>query len=246
MARIIRGKNARKPWTVRYWHEDRQRERSFRTREEADDFIAEFEHGRREGSYVDPRAGSQSSGEYANRWLEMHVAAPNTKRTYRSALNNWILPSLGSTQLRRINRERIREFLLADLPNKGAKPGTIARVRLVLGAVLAEAEREKKMTLNPARGIRIPNAAKPTDFYVPTPKQLNTLTDAMPDHMAVMVPLMAGCGLRMGEVLALKADAPTIGTLRITEQRLIDNSYGPLKHREPGSYRDRAVPALRR
>jgi integrase len=245
MAVIVRKPgNKLKPYTVRYWHEDKQRERSFRTKREAQEFVARFEHERREGSYVDPREGSMSFGEYANRWLTMLVVAPNTKRTYRSALDRWILPALGPIQLRRITRERLRDLLLVDLPNRGAQPGTVARIRLVLGAVLAEAEREKKITQNPARGIKIPSTAKSTDFFVPTPKQLDALTDAMPSGMALMVPLMAGCGLRMGEALAVKADAPTHGTLRIREQKLVSGLYGPLKHRKPGDYRDVPFPAF--
>lgn len=242
MAVIKRGKNANRPYTVRYWHEDRQREKSFRTKREADDFIARFEHERREGSYVDPKAGSVTFGQYANRWLEMHVIAPTTKRTYRSALDRWLIPALGGVQLRRITRERLRDLLLVDFPNAGAKPGTVARCHQVLSAVFAEAERERRIAVSPARRIRIPSAAKPTEFTVPTPKQLRVLADAMPGNWGLLVMLAAGCGLRMGEALAVKGSCSRDGFLRVTEQRLTTGLYGPLKHRKPGAYRDTPLP----
>lgn len=47
MAKVIKGKNTGKPWTARYQHEGRQREKSFTTWREADDFVAKFEHDRR-------------------------------------------------------------------------------------------------------------------------------------------------------------------------------------------------------
>ena len=57
MATVIRkreragttGSGSAKPWTVRYQDEGKQRERSFQTKREADDFKAHFEHSSREG-----------------------------------------------------------------------------------------------------------------------------------------------------------------------------------------------------
>ena len=44
MSVIVRGKNPNKPYTVRFWVDGRQRERSFRTRKEADDFKIKTDH----------------------------------------------------------------------------------------------------------------------------------------------------------------------------------------------------------
>jgi hypothetical protein len=78
VATIVKGKNARKPWTVRYWHEGRQRERSFVTKGEADDFIAKFEHDRRAQIFTDPALGNISFREYAERWFRQHTGSRNT------------------------------------------------------------------------------------------------------------------------------------------------------------------------
>jgi hypothetical protein len=60
VATIIKGKNARQPYTVRYQNDGRQRERSFRTKGEADDFKAKFEHDSRERLFIDPRANGET------------------------------------------------------------------------------------------------------------------------------------------------------------------------------------------
>ena len=58
-------------------------------------------------------------------------------------------------------------------------------------------------------------------------------------------PMTAGCGLRIGEAMAVKAESLHNGTFRITEQKNgATGLYGPLKHRKAGDYRDRASPSM--
>src|SRR5690348_14135223 len=107
MAKVIKGKNTRKPYTVRYeaphTHKPMrtyasgrvvgcapgcaqatdQRERSFRTKREADDFVAKYEHDRRESVFIDPTLGSITFGEYAQRWIDQHPGAASTKAMYQ-------------------------------------------------------------------------------------------------------------------------------------------------------------------
>jgi len=57
VASIRKNENPRKPYTVAYRDADRkQRERSFRTKREAQDFKVKLEHDSREGVFADPRA----------------------------------------------------------------------------------------------------------------------------------------------------------------------------------------------
>ena len=56
MSVIVRGKNPNKPYTVRFWVDGKQRERSFRTRKEADDFKIKTDHDVRAQIFVDDRA----------------------------------------------------------------------------------------------------------------------------------------------------------------------------------------------
>src|SRR5262249_20654362 len=90
-AKIIKGKDPRKPYTVRYWHEGRQRERSYATKREADDFKAKFEHDSREHIFVDPRLGGERFRDAAERWPQRHAGTPKTKSLYRSVLDNHVL-----------------------------------------------------------------------------------------------------------------------------------------------------------
>jgi hypothetical protein len=80
-SKILKGKNPNKPYTVRYWLEGRQREQSFTTRCEASDFQASFEHGQRQGTYVDSRAGSQTFGEAARQMIADQANANTREAT---------------------------------------------------------------------------------------------------------------------------------------------------------------------
>ena len=70
MSVIVRGKNPNKPYTVRFWVDGRQRERSFRTRKEADDFKIKTDHDVRAQIFVDDRAGRQWFVDAATAWLD--------------------------------------------------------------------------------------------------------------------------------------------------------------------------------
>ncbi len=86
-SKVLKGKNPNKPYTVRYWHEGRQRERSFTTRREASDFQARFEHASRTQTFIDPRKGAESFGDAAQRMIADQRNA-NTREAYSGALKH--------------------------------------------------------------------------------------------------------------------------------------------------------------
>jgi hypothetical protein len=104
VAKIIKGKNASRPWTARYWHEDRQRERSFTTRRQADEFIAKFEHDRRLNLFVDPRSAAETFREAAQRWIGTR-RCHNTRSKYQGILDHH-LTTLAGRKLREVANDR--------------------------------------------------------------------------------------------------------------------------------------------
>jgi len=61
--------------------------------------------------------------------------------------------------------------------------------------------------------------------------------------LAPAIWIMRGCGLRPGEVLAVKRENFVNGRLRIDEQVQQPRKVVPLKARKPGEYRDIPVPS---
>jgi integrase len=235
--------NSCKPWTVRWTVNGQQSERSFRTKREADDFWASVEHSKREHSYIDPTAGCITFAEYAAQWLRQFQGSDNTLRIYGSVLDNHVLPALGDMQLRRITRHDIKCLLLDDMLAKKLSRSSIETARQVISGVLGKAVRAGRITENPAARIRLPQRVDAAEFYPATRRERETVTEGMPSDMRLAVWLMRGCGLRIGEVMAVNKACIRDGYLRLTEQLVeSQNRLGSLKHRRPGQVRDVPLP----
>ena len=243
MATITKGENPVKPYTVKWRDADRrQRERSFARRAEAQDFKTTVEHGLREGTYVDPRNGSVPFGTYATQWIDLHPGAAGTKKNYRSVLSKHIDPEIGSVLLSRLSRDHVRRLLLETIPAKELSTSTCQTARTVIVAVLAEAVRGHKVHENVASGIRLPAVSERAEFTMATRAQLDKITAGMTARWSLAVTIMRGCGLRIGEVLAVRSDSVSGNVLRVEEQVLGTGKRGPLKHRKPGEFRDVPLP----
>ena len=241
MARIIRGKNPRKPWTVRYRHDGRQRERSFGTSKEASDFKVKYEHDSREQIFVDPALAREPFTDAAERWISRLKGAASTKVIYRQILTKHVSPALGNRTLAQVARDRDAVAALIDV--LGAAQARQA-YNLIRG-VVSEAIKAGRLSSSRLGGIPLPVASARADVIFPTHAQLTTLAAEVAEEHRLAIWLMRGCGLRIGEALAVRGDQFNGDTLRITQQLLqgAGRVYGPIKHRNPGDHRDVPVPA---
>jgi integrase len=244
MAKLIKGKNPRKPYTVRYWADGRQREKSFATQRDARDFLVKTEHDIRAQVFVDPRQGNERFRDAAERWVSRLTGAENTKEIYRRILRNHINPVIGDRPLRAVAADRagIQDLLLVTLPAK-LSASQVRTAYQVIRAVVNDAVKAGKLPSSRLAGITLPAVPSRPDFVFPDHGQLEKLAAEMPEPYGLTIWLMRGCGLRLGEVLAVRKDRFTNGTLRIHEQLGRDGTYGALKHRRPGDFRDIPVPA---
>src|SRR5258708_33534152 len=167
MATIVKGKNARKPYTVRYWHDGSQRERSFVTKREADDYAAKVEHDKRAQIFVDPKLGDIAFRDYAKTWISQHTGEANSLKAYQGSLDNHINPAIGDTPLRKITREQVRTLLLETMPAKPAGSSVIDTARLVITAVLARPGPPNRIPKNPPKGFACPRARAPPHSSCP-------------------------------------------------------------------------------
>jgi integrase len=228
-------------WTVRWWDTQagKQRERSFkRNHAAAKAFSKTIEADKLSVHYGDPKPVLFK--DYAETWLASFPGSVGTVRVYRGCLANHLLPAFGDRQLQAVadDRQGMTAFL------KGLSNGTGPVVYTCLRAMLSEAQRGGRITGTRLSGIRLEASQQPAEFDFPDHARLTTLADAMPPELRPAIWLMRGCGLRPGEVLAVKREGFSNGRLRIDEQ-VQENPYRicPLKARKPGEYRDIPVPS---
>jgi len=158
-----------------------------------------------------------------------------------------VYPAIGTRPIGNIRREDIKA-LLAAMRRKGLSASRIGTARLVICAVFNEAVRNRKLPESPCTGIQVPGAVLARDFILPTDAELEALAAGLPADWAATIWLMHGCGLRIGEALAVRTRCRINDgkTLRIREQVNSFAQLKPLKSRLAGEFRDIPLPALRR
>jgi integrase len=235
-------------WVVRYrttgGRSSRQREQSFGDDlREAEDFALKVEHDKRARVFVDPKAGRVLFRDAAGTWLDQHLGADSSIATYRSVLRAHINPTIGGKPIGAIRREDIKT-LIAAMHRKGLSASRIGCAHLVISAVLAEAVRDKKLAESPCTDIQLPGVVTAADFILPSHAQVEAVAAGLPPDWAATVWLMHGCGLRIGEALAvcLRCRINRGRTLRVREQVDPAAQLRPLKFRLAGEFRDIPLP----
>jgi integrase len=235
-------------WIVRYRTEGgrsgRQRERSFGSDlGEAEDFVLKVAHDRKARVFIDPEAGKAVFRAEAEGWLSQRIGADSSDMTYRSVLRTYVYPAIGHRQIRTIRREEIKE-IIAGMRRKGLSASRIAQAHLVINAVFNEAVRNKKLPESPCTDIPVPDVVHAADFTFPEADELEALAGGLPADWAATVWLMYGCGLRIGEALAVKTRCRINQgtTLRVREQVNPVAQLRPLKFRVEGQFRDIPLP----
>lgn len=247
MSVIIKGKNLNKPHTVRYWVDGKQKERSFVTRKEASDFKIKTDHDLRAQIFVDDKLGRQNFKDAAQAWLNGLAKSSGTKIAYQNVFNAHVSPVLGDKTLTQVanDRDGVTHLLTVTMAHMSHSRRVIAR--LIITSVLDEAVKSGKITGHRISGIALLDNGRKnnhSDFVFPTHSQLVQMATGL-GELGLTIWLMRGCGLRIGEALAVKKECFIDGgkTLRITEQ--LDQSgheLMPLKHRKANEFRDIPVP----
>lgn len=191
-------------WRVR-WRDSNHASRSkggFRTKKEAEAFLISTEHSVITGTYVDPRGGRVTVAEYGAAWLLSRKAhlRPSTARPEDSAWRNHVLPKWGSKQLAKILHSDVQAWV-ADLVARGYSATTVKRAHGILLAILESAVRDRRLSSNPAAGVRQPKKQSKRRAYL-SATQVDALAEAS-KHPSIVL-LLAYTGLRWGEVTAIR------------------------------------------
>jgi integrase len=151
------------------------------------------------GTYVEP--SKVTVADFVRGRIEQWNITPRTAQRYRELLNYQILPYLGGKTLQRLSRLDIEAWHKA-LSKTGLGARTIGNAHRVLSQALGDAERDGIVTKNICKLHRPP---KPTDEEMVIVRDVPGFI-AKIHGTALYVPALLAltCGLRLGEVLALR------------------------------------------
>lgn len=176
---------------------------TFRTKRDAESFLASVRADVERGVWVDPDAGRVTLFEYAWHWLDQRPdLRPRSRELYESELRLHILPALGDTELAKLTTSRIRSWH-AEMLNAG-RPGrtTVAKCYRLLRTILGTAVEDELIVKNPCvvKGAGVERAA---ERPIATIKQVYALAEAIEPRYRALVLMATFTGLRLGELQAL-------------------------------------------
>lgn len=226
--------------------------RTFASKTEAGRYLAAVETDQQRGDWIDPRAGTETFGSYAQRWLvrrrvKGQPLAPRTAELYRWQLNKHVLPALGSTQLRQLDPTAIGRWY-DDLsgPN-GPGAVTAAKCYRLVRAITNSAIHEGEIKVSPCKVLGAGNEHSPARPALTLPQVLG-IADAVPPRWRAFVLVAAFGGLRVGELTALTRDQVDLARGTVTVVASTSFLAGGIRHVGPpksqAGHRTVALPDL--
>lgn len=159
---------------------------------------------RRDGKH-DPRAGEIRVGEWVKLWQGARVVERATAEKNASQLRTHILPKWESWPLAAIDRLEVGGWV-KEMQREGRSPATIEGAVRLFSAIMHGAMEAGRISANPCSRQRVPKAPVALPRYF-SETEAALIVAEFPPTWALAVALDMRTGLRLGELLGLKAGA---------------------------------------
>jgi integrase len=213
----------------------RLRGKTFATRKDAKNFLDQTGTDIANQAWRDPALAKVRLEEYTSWWLENRPdLRPRTRELYGGLLRLHIVPELGQCRFDALTTATVRAWHAGMLRRGKPGPVTVAKAYRLLRTTLNDAVDDGLLVRNPC-SIRGAGVERSAERPIATVEQVYQLADAIEPRYRAMVLLATFCGLRLGELLALRRDRIDVAHLRVivTDQvvELTDGtrSVGPPK-----------------
>jgi integrase len=205
-------------WVVTYRADGRQVWKSFKSREEADLFLADVQTRHAKNDLRAPARVTFREAAYA--WLDLceheRGLAASTIRDRRSAVNRWLIPPFGDRRLDHVTAEAVTRWrreqmrTMVERPDGTKRPAmgrrNAEKLTALLFSIFEHGRAEYALAANPiGRVERLRVKYDPGRFDTYSPEEVHALRRAaVSDQDAAIFAVAAFAGLRRGEVLALR------------------------------------------
>jgi integrase len=230
-----------KRYRVRYRTPDRRdtQKRGFRTKREAEDYLASVEVAKLRGEWVDASRSKVTVGEWSQEWLRAQVQLkPTTLSGYRHALEKHVVPRWGRTRLADVSHADVQAWVTTLSASLG--PSAVRQTHLVLSGVMKFAIRDGRLARNPCDDVQLPRLVKKRRGYL-SHEQVAALVDELGENGDVAL-LLAYTGLRWGEMAALRVSRLDLVRRRVEVTDAVSEPRGQLVWGTPKSHERRSVP----
>jgi integrase len=204
MIEVRSGRDGARVYRARVYYRGRYvASRTFARKRDAQEWERRQVDGLRSGVWSDPGAADRPVRDWCDAWLAAQPPrAPATERKIREAINKRIAKTFGRRPAVSVRPSEVRAWC-ADLA-RAQSPATARHSLGVLRRVFDYAVQDGAIPRNPATGIRLPKVQgnEPQPLTHTELWQLAEQVDSRRDRVLIVV---AGyCGLRWGELAALR------------------------------------------
>ncbi|UFQ15650.1 MULTISPECIES: tyrosine-type recombinase/integrase [Streptomyces] len=174
---------------------------TFRTKKDADAWLADKQTEMRRGDWHDPDAGKVAFGQYATSWVMEREITTTTRQLYGSLLKHHLEPTFGAVNVAEISPPLVRRWRAEKLAS-GTGPTTVAKAYALLRAIMATAVSDQMIRRNPCQ-IKGASTVHTPERPTATIEEVYALADAIQPRYRALVLLAGFLGLRWGELVGL-------------------------------------------
>lgn len=218
------------------------------TKRQAQDECASLIADMRRGTYIEPN--KETLDKFLDRWLD-HIksqVSPKTYERYAGLINQNIKPLLGAVILTKLKAAQISQAYAKALAggrrddkDGGLAPRTVGHMHRVLKHALSQAVRWEELARNPADAVDPPKIEwKPLQTY-DLPQTVDVVEHFRNRTLYIPVLLASLCGLRRGEICALRWKHVDLSTGQLSVVESLEQTKSGLRFKSPKSGKGRTV-----
>jgi integrase len=199
------------------------------------------------GTYLEPSKVTMS--QFLERWLD-HVRAQISPRTYErycEIVRKNIIPPLGAAPVTKLRPAQISEAYAKALVNGrrdrkgGLAPTTVVYMHRLIKQALAQAVSWELLSRNPASAVDPPKVERGLMTTFDMTQTVELLEALRGTRLLIPVVLGVLCGLRRGEIAALRWRNVDLSTGKLAIVESAEQTAAGVRYKPPKSGRGRAV-----
>ncbi|MCS5498196.1 site-specific integrase [Cnuibacter physcomitrellae] len=213
--------------------------RGFRTKRDADLYLASVEVSKAKGEFIEASAARERLGNLGTVWLasQTHLK-PSSLRPVEVAWRVHVEPVWGAVAVGDIRHSEVQSWISKLGASRGAT--TVLRAYGVLAGILDVAVKDRRLSSNPARGVNLPRKVRKKHVYL-SADEVSKLAAASSER-ALLILVLSYTGIRWGEAAGLRVADLDLKRGRIN---VVENAVevgGQMEVGTPKSHKQRSVP----
>lgn len=214
-------------------------ERGFARKRDAEQRLAEVEVSKHRGEYIAPADGNAIISDLGREWLaaKKGVLKPTSYAPLEASWRNYVEKQWGARRIASIRHSEVQTWV------SGIDKSTTVVIRAygILASILDVAVRDRRISRNVARDVTLPRKSSKMARRYLSHEELWAVATAAGTRKALVLTL-GYCGLRWGELVALRVGDVDLEKRRINITRSVSQVGREFHEGSPKSYETRAVP----